>query len=154
MSSRASISHKLRLTHSGHRASGRPFASGISCQPSGLMPCRRVSEVPQDEQNTLLRRFSGRSVIETRPLLPEDPRLSHPLLGVGPPCVREPCLMRPYWPRLSAISTRAISTRRAASALSSDCSSARRLASSSLRLASATSMSPSSSASSAKTMTW
>ena len=60
----------------------------------------------------------------------------------------------PYWPRLSAISTRAISTRRVASARSSDSSCALRLASSSRRLASATSISPKGSAASARTITW
>ena len=69
MSSRASISHRLRRTHSGQSASRRSLASGISCQPMGTRPRRRDAEIPQDEQNTRFRSPSGCCVTGTTPCL-------------------------------------------------------------------------------------
>lgn len=62
-SSLASISHRLRRTHSGHSARRRLFASGISCHPRGINPFRFAAEEPHEEQNTLLRSSPDMSLI-------------------------------------------------------------------------------------------
>lgn len=63
MSSRASISHRLRRTHSGHSAIRRLFASGISCHPSGARPLRRAVDEPHEEQKILFLSSPCASVI-------------------------------------------------------------------------------------------
>ena len=63
MSRRASISHRLRRTHSGHSAIRRLLASGISCHPNGASPLRRAADEPHEEQNTLFLSSTWASVI-------------------------------------------------------------------------------------------